>query len=66
MHRHTLIAWWMVLGGALWLSSLVVSSHPAYGVAAVLTALVFAAVFVARPHQTTEEPGVTDARTRNC
>ena len=51
MRRHTLIAWLLVLGGALKLSSLVVSSHPAYGVVAVLTALVFAAVFVAHPHE---------------
>jgi len=29
MRRQTLIAWWLVLGGALWLSSRVVASHPA-------------------------------------
>jgi len=66
MHRHTLIAWLLGLGGALWLSSLVVSSHPAYGVAAVLTALVFAAVFVAHPHENPAEPGVTDPLSGNC
>ena len=50
MRRHALIAWLLVVGGALWLSSLVVSNDPAYVVVAMLTALVFAAVFVARPH----------------
>jgi len=50
MHRHNLIAWLLVLGGALWLSNLVVTSHPAYSVAVTLAALVFAAIFVARPH----------------
>jgi hypothetical protein len=50
MHRHALIAWLLTLGGALWLSSLVVSSHPAYAVTVGVATLVFAAVFVARPH----------------
>ena len=50
MHRHTLIAWLLVLGVALWLSSLVVTSHPAFGVAVGLATLVFAAIYVARPY----------------
>jgi hypothetical protein len=50
MRRHTLIAWLLVLGGALWLSSRVVTSHPAYAVGVVLAVLVFAATVVARPH----------------
>ena len=50
MHRHTLITWLLVLGGALWLSSLVVSNHPAYAVTVGVAILVFAAAFVARPH----------------
>jgi hypothetical protein len=49
MRRHALIAWLLVLGCALWLSSHVVTSQPGYSVAAVLAALVFAAVFIARP-----------------
>ena len=49
MGRHPLIAWLLMLGGAVWLSSLVVTSHPAYAVAVTLAALVFAAVFIARP-----------------
>ena len=48
MRRHTLTAWLLMLGGALWLSSLVVTSHPAYAVAVTLAALVFAAVLIAR------------------
>ena len=50
MRRHTLIAWLLVLGGALWLSSLVVTSHPAYAVTVGVATLVFAAIFVASPH----------------
>jgi hypothetical protein len=50
MRRQTLIAWLLMLGGALWLSSLVVTSHPAYAVAVTLAGLVFAATFVTRPH----------------
>jgi hypothetical protein len=50
MHRHTLIAWLLVLGGALWLSSLVVTSHPTYAVTVVVAILVLAAAFIARPH----------------
>ena len=49
MRRHILIAWLLVLGGATWLSSLVVTSHTAYGGAATLAVLVFAAAFVALP-----------------
>ena len=49
MRRHTLIAWLPVLGGATWLSSLVVTSHPAYAVAVALAVLLFLATFVARP-----------------
>ena len=49
MRRHTLIAWLLVLGSATWLSSLVVTSHPAYGVAVTLAVLGFAATFVALP-----------------
>jgi hypothetical protein len=50
MRRHTLIAWLLVFGVGLWLSSLVVTSHPTYAVVVWLAAFVFAAVYVARPH----------------
>ena len=50
MRRHILIAWLLVLGGAQWLSSLVVTSHPAYALAVTLAVLLFSATFVARLH----------------
>jgi hypothetical protein len=50
MPRHILIGSLLMLGGALWLASLVVTSHPTYGVVVTLAVLVFAAIFVARPH----------------
>ncbi len=48
MRPHTLIAFLLVLGGAVWLSGLVVGSHPVYAIGAILAALLFAAVFAAR------------------
>ena len=42
MSRHTLIAGLLTLGAALWLSSLVVDSHPQYAMLVVLAVLAFA------------------------
>jgi len=41
--QRSLIAWLVGLGAALWLSSRVVETHPAYAVVVGLAVLVFAA-----------------------
>jgi hypothetical protein len=45
---RTTIAWLIMLGGALWLSSLTVREHPTYATAAGLATLLFSAWFVSR------------------
>jgi hypothetical protein len=47
--RSPLIAWLVVLGAALWLSSMAVAAHPAYAGVAVLAVLVWSMGVVARP-----------------
>ena len=45
---RTTIAWLIVLGSALWLSSLSVSEHPAFAAAACLATLLFSSQSVSR------------------
>ena len=42
----------LTLGALLWLSSLIVETHPIYSAAAALAALVFSAFVVPRPKRT--------------
>jgi hypothetical protein len=51
MRRSTLIGWLVTLGVALWLSSRVVDTQPAWALAVGLAGLMFSAFAVARPYR---------------
>lgn len=50
MRRGTLIAWLVMLGGALWLASRVVDTRPVFALIVGVTVLVWSAFAAARPH----------------